>query len=97
MNNGYAPVIKSVSENPVYAEFLSKADTANIQAYAVKVALEQEKAYYSSPAFNGSSIAREQVGLLIQKCFTTETKDVDAMIAKAFADAVAECKYQSGQ
>ena len=98
MNNGYAPVIKSVSENPVYAEFLSKADTANIQAYAVKVALEQEKAYYSSPAFNGSSIAREQVGLLIQKCFTADANgDVDAMIKKVFEEKVAECKYQSGQ
>ena len=98
MSNGYAPVIKSVSENPVYAEFLSKADTANIQAYAVKVALEQEKAYYSSPAFNGSSIAREQVGLLLQKCFTADAAgDVDAMIKKVFEEKVAECKYQSGQ
>ena len=98
MSNGYAPVIKSVSENPVYADFLSKADTANIQAYAVKVALEQEKAYYSSPAFNGSSIAREQVGLLLQKCFTADAAgDVDAMIKKVFEEKVAECKYQSGQ
>ena len=97
MTNGYAPVIKSVQQNEIYAEFLAEASTENIQAYAVKVALEQEKAYYASPAFNGSSVARDQVGLLIQKCFTTETKDVDAMIAKAFADAVAECKYQSGQ
>ena len=97
MNNGYAPVIKSVQENPVYADFLASASTQNIQAYAVKVALEQADAYYCSPAFNGSSVARDQVGRLIQKCFTTETKDVDGMIKKAFADAVAECKYQAGQ
>ena len=97
MNNGYAPVIKSVKDHPVYAEFLESADTANIQAYAVKVALEQEAAYYASPAFNGSSVARQQVGLLIQKCFALEGDDVDAAIAKAFQDAVAECKYQSGQ
>ena len=68
-----------------------------MQAYAVKVALDQANAYYSSPAFNGSSVARDQVGLLIQKCFTAETSDVDTMIKKAFAEAVAECKYQSGQ
>ena len=97
MNNGYAPVIKSVQEHPIYAEFLASASTKNIQAYAVKVALDQADAYYSSPAFNGSSVARDQVGLLIQKCFTTETSDVDGMIKKAFSDAVAECKYQSGQ
>ena len=41
MNNGYAPVIKSVQQNEVYAEFLAEASTENIQAYAVKVALEQ--------------------------------------------------------
>ena len=97
MNNGYAPVIKSVAENEVYAGFLASYQTS-IQAYAVKVALEQEAAYYSSPAFNGSSIAREQVGLLIQKCFTADAKgDVDAMIKKAFEECIDQCKYQSGQ
>ena len=97
MNNGYAPVIKSVKDHPVYAEFLESADTANIQAYAVKVALDQEAAYYASPAFNGSSVARQQVGLLIQKCFTLPDAGLEAAMKKAFADAVAECKYQSGQ
>ncbi len=97
MNNGYAPVIKSVQQNEVYAEFLAEASTENIQAYAVKVALEQEKAYYASPAFNGSSVARDQVGLLLQKCFVLPDAGFDAAIKKAFADAVAECKYQAGQ
>ena len=97
MNNGYAPAIQSVAENPIYAEFLASASTANIQAYAVKVALEQKDAYYVSPAFNGSSVARDQVGLLMQKCLVAEGADVDAMIKKAFREAVEECKYQSGQ
>ena len=98
MTNGYAPVIKSVAENEIYAGFLASASTENIQAYAVKVALEQENAYYVSPAFNGSSVARDQVGLLIQKCFTMEvTGDLDAAIKKVFEEKVAECKYQSGQ
>ena len=97
MNNGYAPVIKSVTENEVYADFLAKASTENIQAYAVKVALEQEKAYYASPAFNGSSVAREQVGLLIQKCFTLEATPatLDALIKAAFEDAVNQCEYEA--
>ena len=98
MSNGYAPVIKSVAENEVYAEFLASAGTLNLQAYAVKVALEQEKAYYVSPAFNGSSVARDQVGLLIQKCFTIEAgADLDATIKSVFEEKVAECLYQSGQ
>ena len=99
MNNGYAPVIKSVKDNPAYAEFLAKAEadgTANIQAYAVKVALDQADAYYVSDAFNGSSAARDQVGLLMQKCLSTEAADVDAFIKEAFEKAVAECKYQAG-
>ena len=97
MNNGYAPVIQSVKENPIYAEFLNSASTANIQAYAVKVALDQADAYYVSPAFNGSSVARDQVGLLVQKCLVLDSANVDEAIKKAFADAVEECKYQSGQ
>jgi hypothetical protein len=96
MNNGYAPVIQSVKENEIYADFLASASTANIQAYAVKVALDQTDAYYVSPAFNGSSVARDQVGLLMQKCMATEAANVDEAIDKAFKEAVAECKYQSG-
>ena len=98
MTNGYAPVIKSVTENEIYANFLASASTEKIQAYAVKVALEQEKAYYVSPAFNGSSVARDQVGLLLQECFTMKAgADLDAAIKAAFEACIAECKYQSGQ
>ena len=92
MNNGYAPVIQSIKEDPTYAAFLASASTANIQAYAVKVALDQANAYYVSPAFNGSAAARDQVGLLMQKCLSDATVD----IAQAFKKAVDECKYQAG-
>jgi len=99
MASGYVPVIKSVGENAVYKEqFLDKADGGDfISALSAKVCLEQEKAYYTSPAFNGSSTARDQVGLLMQKCLSSDW-GADAMeqIKKAFADAVAECKYQAG-
>ena len=65
-------------------------------ALSAKVALEQHAAYYTSPAFIGSSVARDQVGLLMQKCLSEKTDDVAGMIKKAFEDAVAECKYQAG-
>ena len=97
MNNGYAPVTQAVMRNSEYQKFLEKSDTMNITAYAVKVALDQFDAMYESPAFNGSSVARDQVALLMRKCLAGETNDVDTFIAQAFKDAVAECKYQSGQ
>ncbi|MBQ8287686.1 MAG: extracellular solute-binding protein [Clostridia bacterium] len=98
MKSGYVPVIKSAAEDPVYkSEFLELADGGDyIQALSVKVGLEQEAAYYTSPAFNGSSVARDQVGLLMQKCFTLRDGDVAAAIKKAFEDAIAECEYQAG-
>ena len=96
MASGYVPVIKSVNSNEVYANFLAKADGgANIASLSAKVCLEQEAAYYTSPAFNGSSEARSQVGALLQKVMVSKEADVDAMINKAFADAVEECKYKA--
>jgi len=97
MASGYVPVLKSVAQNPVYAEFLNSADGGKfIAALSAKVCLEQESAYYTSPAFNGSSAARDQVGTLLCKCLTAEDGgNVDAMIEQAFQDAVDECEYNS--
>ncbi len=92
IENGYCPVIKSVSENETYKAFLENISTANLQAYAVKVCLEQEKAYYASPAFNGSSVAREQVGLLFAQCLAKENADIDQL----FKQAVTKCKQETG-
>lgn len=96
MASGYVPVLKSVSQNPAYAEFISKADGGDyVAALSAKVCLEQEDAYYTSPAFNGSSTARDQVGTLLTTCLTRDDGgDVDAMIKAAFEDAISECEYQ---
>ena len=92
--SGYVPVLKSVANDPAYAEFVKNADGGNfISALSAKVCLEQADAYYTSPAFNGSSTARDQVGSLLVKCMALKGDDVDAQIATAFADAVAECEY----
>ncbi len=96
MASGYVPVLKSVGENPVYKEYLDSADGGDfIAALSAKVCLEQESAYYTSPAFNGSSTARDQVGALMAKCLTL-TGDVDGQIASAFQDAIDECEYHNG-
>ena len=94
MASGYVPVLKSVAENPVYADYIASADGGNyVSALAAKVCLEQQDAYYTSPAFNGSSTARDQVGALMSKCLTMTGDDVDAQIAAAFEDAIDECEY----
>jgi len=94
MTSGYVPVLKSVAENPVYKAFTEKANGGdNIAALSAKICLEQEKAYYTSPAFNGSSKARDQVGYLMKTVFTEQTSNVYDLIAKAFEDAIDECEY----
>lgn len=97
MTSGYVPVLKSVADHPVYKEFVSKANGGDyISALAAKVCLAQQDAYYTSPAFNGSSTARSQVQELLAKCLSaTFTGDEDAGIKKAFQDAIDECEYQN--
>ncbi len=109
MASGYAPVIKSVQENAIYKEWLDTAvgknilkedgtleKAANIQALSVKLALSQTNAYFVSPAFNGSSVARDQVGILMQDAMVNEEEDIDAMLKRLFEKAVSECEYQAG-
>ena len=93
MASGYVPVLKSVAQNEVYKEFIDSADGGDyVAALSAKVCLEQESAYYTSPAFNGSSTARDEVGALIAKCLTlTDDKEIE----KAFEKAIQECEYHN--
>ena len=93
MASGYVPVLKSVSDNAVYADFLANADGGKyVSALAAKVCLEQADAYYTSPAFNGSSEARSQVGDLLCACLSG-AGDADEVIEEAFEKAIEECEY----
>ncbi|MGM9608662.1 MAG: hypothetical protein ACI3XE_00390, partial [Eubacteriales bacterium] len=94
---GYVPVLKSVKENAAYKNnFLDLADGGDfIAALSAKVCLEQESAYYVSPAFYGSSIARDEVGKLMQACFSQVTTNVDQLIDESFKYAVDQCEYNS--
>ncbi len=101
--SGYVPVLKSVQETDKYKTHISKVDAANredgehindfIAALSTKVCLEQANAYYVSPAFNGSSTARDQVGSLMTACFILEGDDCSKEIEKLFKEAINECKY----
>ena len=94
--SGYVPVINSVKEHPVYSAFLNSADGGdNVAALSVKVCLEQANAYYTSPAFVGSSQARDEVGQLLTKILTSTDADEDKMINDAFATAVDNCEFLS--
>lgn len=97
MTSGYVPVLRSVGEHPVYKDFVAKADGGRyISALSAKVCLSQESAYYTSPAFNGSSTARSQVQTLFAKCLSAaDGGNEDAMIRKAFKEAIDECEYQN--
>lgn len=98
MASGYVPVIKSVGDNEVYAAALADADGGDgIAELSAKVCLQQADAYYVSPAFNGSSKARDQVGDLLVKCLKEQKSgaELEAFIAQAFKDAVDACKYSA--
>ncbi len=99
MMSGYAPVIQSAYEDPVYKNlFLDKADGNEfLQATCVKQTLAQKDSYYVSPAFVGSSAARDQVGALMQACFTKELggKTVSDFIKAQFETTIYSLKYES--
>ena len=94
MASGYAPVIKSVQQNPTYQGWLDKASGYNnLTALSVKLALSQSDAYFVSPAFNGSSVARDQVGILMQNALVSTDSNVDAVLKRLFEAAIDECEY----
>ena len=90
--SGYVPVLKQeyIMKNETYKTKLEqKNGTNNLTYLSAYVCMQQEAAYYTSPAFVGSSDARDQVGLLMQVALTN-SKSVD----RAFKDAIAECEYK---
>lgn len=93
--SGYVPVLKSAADNEYYKTFTSDADGGdNVTALSAQVCLAQEDAYYTSPAFVGSSQARDQVKALLTKCLTFPINDdLDKSIDAAFQTAIDECEY----
>jgi multiple sugar transport system substrate-binding protein len=97
LNTGYVPVTLAVEDDPIYQEDIKKADgKENIAQLAIKTCLAQSNNYFVSDAFNGSSEARNQVGILMQYCFTNGVKNGVANMATikaTFAAAIEECIY----
>ncbi len=97
MTSGYMPVIKSVTENENYAAWLARGNGKDyLVAKCVQVGIDGRDDYFVSPAFNGSSKAREQAGALLLKCLSGDAADdaaVDKLINDAFQEALDECEY----
>ena len=68
----------------------------HVQELSIKKSIEQSENYYVSPAFHGSSEARDQVGVLMQQCFTKYAKatDKDAFIKDIFDSTIKSIKTQ---
>ena len=91
-------------ESVLREEFVAGADGGdNVAALAAKVCLEQVDAYYTSPAFPGSSEARSRVGELMAGCMTdaaalgdlTKPENdakLDELIQKRFDEAITKCE-----
>ena len=87
LKTGYSPSLKSVYDLKAYKNWMDEGST--IQALAAKVCSEQNDSYFVSPAFVGSSKARDEVGSLLDAVLTG--KDIDA----SFNTALEECEYMA--
>lgn len=95
---GYLPVIQSVHQLDGYADIIANANTGeNMAGMAAKLCSEYKEAFFVSPAFYGSSEARDQMETLLNQCVLVENRD-DAFITegikKAFKTALTECEYR---
>lgn len=95
--SGYMPVIKSTDNDEIYQAFLATADkpgNENLHARVVKQSIAIRDNCFTSPAFDGSAIARQEVGKMLVKIVSdTESQDVSSVVQKAFEDAIKECEY----
>ena len=84
MKSGYNPARQSAFEIDAYKDFLT--NTGNIVAVTANVAKGMNERFFTSPAFQGSSTARDQVGTALQYAITGEKE-----VTKALADAMKKC------
>ena len=104
MASGYMPVLENVADEELaktnkavakYVEFLNNADGGdNIAALSAKVAISQADAYYTSPAFVGSSDARDQMDILVAKVLGLKEEDgsIRTQIESALRTALQTCE-----
>lgn len=93
-NSGYMPVLKSVDNDAIFQEFLANTEgNANLQARVVKESIKIRDNCFTSPAFDGSSTSRQQVGKMLVAIIANPTDNVSKLIDDSFKKAIAECEY----
>ncbi|MBE6537235.1 MAG: extracellular solute-binding protein [Ruminococcaceae bacterium] len=93
IQSGYAPVIGAAKEDPIYKDWLDAANGSdNLQALCVKTTVSQEHAYFTSPAFNGSSKARTEAENMMYNIMTYNGTKVREQAGTELATGVANCK-----
>ena len=103
MSAGYLPVINSVKDLDIYRETLENADTGeNMSGMAAKMCTQFQEALFTSPAFYGSSEARDQMENLLGWCAVIERSDshnnpiptatIMNQIKQQFKKALANCE-----
>lgn len=102
MASGYMPVLENIADEELaktnktvakYVAFLNDANGGdNIAALSAKVAIEQADAYYTSPAFVGSSTARDQMNILLSKVLGLKGDNIRSQIDSALKTALQTCE-----
>lgn len=95
---GYIPVTNEAVNTDEYQAYLDNS-TANsekgVSAKAAKLAVDQQDFYYTSPAFVGSSVARQEVGSIVADVLEYQGNDIAAYIADRLELGIEECEYQA--
>ena len=98
---GYIPVTNEAVETQGYQDYLAKAgehSKTGVSASAAEQAVAQQDYYFTSPAFVGSSVARQEVGAIIADVLEHQLssgESIESYIADRLAEGVEECEYQS--
>jgi ABC-type glycerol-3-phosphate transport system substrate-binding protein len=87
MQTGYLPVRTSAYESTTYQNFLSNPTANELYiSMAANAAYLQRNDMYYDPAFIGSSRARTQVGLALERIMLGDG-DIAAALQEAFTEA----------
>ena len=93
IQSGYAPVIGAAKADATYQGWLEAANGFdNLQALCVKTTVSQEHAYFTSPAFNGSSKARTEAENMMYNVMTYNGTSVREKAGEELAKGLANCK-----
>lgn len=85
-NTGYLPVRQSARESQDFKDLLAAADSTNenyiyngMVARALTSALKETSYYYTDPAFNGSSVVRDELETLVRDMYLYNKTYEEAM------------------